>query len=214
MGFEPTPLRTGALSQRLRPLGQTVSVAVSADAAAALQVFVRVLVRGWCTSLLLGGRVIAPGFSLRGGANAVANRRPRTNAANPSRPCANDGATRLANRCCRAAPQAGTTASKRTGRPTVETTSCSATRAPPTQLPTTTLQRAEARSCTADASRKPGAANTPHPVGPATGLRAARYAQTRPPPDARFSRVDDGRHGPRLRIHLARIKLATFSVLG
>ena len=24
MGFEPTPLRTGALSQRLRPLGQTV----------------------------------------------------------------------------------------------------------------------------------------------------------------------------------------------
>ena len=25
MGFEPTPLRTGALSQRLRPLGQTVS---------------------------------------------------------------------------------------------------------------------------------------------------------------------------------------------
>ncbi len=161
VGFEPTPLRTGALSQRLRPLGQTVSVAVSADAAAALQVFVRVLVRGWCTSLLLGGRVIAPGFSLLGGGNAVASRRPRTNAANPSRPCANDGATRLANRCCRAAPQAGTTASKRTGRPTVETTSCSAT-------------RAEARSCTADASRKPGAANTPHPVGPATGLRAAR----------------------------------------
>ena len=26
VGFEPTPLRTGALSQRLRPLGQTVSV--------------------------------------------------------------------------------------------------------------------------------------------------------------------------------------------
>ena len=24
VGFEPTPLRTGALSQRLRPLGQTV----------------------------------------------------------------------------------------------------------------------------------------------------------------------------------------------
>ena len=26
VGFEPTPLRTGALSQRLRPLGQTVSI--------------------------------------------------------------------------------------------------------------------------------------------------------------------------------------------
>ena len=25
VGFEPTPLRTGALSQRLRPLGQTVT---------------------------------------------------------------------------------------------------------------------------------------------------------------------------------------------
>ena len=25
VGFEPTPLRTGALSQRLRPLGQTVA---------------------------------------------------------------------------------------------------------------------------------------------------------------------------------------------
>ena len=25
VGFEPTPFRTGALSQRLRPLGQTVS---------------------------------------------------------------------------------------------------------------------------------------------------------------------------------------------
>ena len=28
VGFEPTPLRTGALSQRLRPLGQTVVRAV------------------------------------------------------------------------------------------------------------------------------------------------------------------------------------------
>ena len=28
VGFEPTPLRTGALSQRLRPLGQTVLPAV------------------------------------------------------------------------------------------------------------------------------------------------------------------------------------------
>ena len=28
VGFEPTPLRTGALSQRLRPLGQTVLEAV------------------------------------------------------------------------------------------------------------------------------------------------------------------------------------------
>ena len=26
VGFEPTPLRTGALSQRLRPLGQTVGM--------------------------------------------------------------------------------------------------------------------------------------------------------------------------------------------
>ena len=29
VGFEPTPLRTGALSQRLRPLGQTVLFKVS-----------------------------------------------------------------------------------------------------------------------------------------------------------------------------------------
>ena len=28
VGFEPTPLRTGALSQRLRPLGQTVLASV------------------------------------------------------------------------------------------------------------------------------------------------------------------------------------------
>ena len=28
VGFEPTPFRTGAWSQRLRPLGQTVSAAV------------------------------------------------------------------------------------------------------------------------------------------------------------------------------------------
>ena len=30
VGFEPTPLRTGALSQRLRPLGQTVLFAFDA----------------------------------------------------------------------------------------------------------------------------------------------------------------------------------------
>ena len=29
VGFEPTPLRTGALSQRLRPLGQTVLLIIS-----------------------------------------------------------------------------------------------------------------------------------------------------------------------------------------
>ena len=30
VGFEPTPLRTGALSQRLRPLGQTVAALAGA----------------------------------------------------------------------------------------------------------------------------------------------------------------------------------------
>ena len=31
VGFEPTPLRTGALSQRLRPLGQSVLIILGAD---------------------------------------------------------------------------------------------------------------------------------------------------------------------------------------
>ena len=36
VGFEPTPFRTGALSQRLRPLGQTVSAYSCAAAAVGL----------------------------------------------------------------------------------------------------------------------------------------------------------------------------------
>ena len=40
VGFEPTPLRTGALSQRLRPLGQTVLPVVHV----CVRVRVRVLV--------------------------------------------------------------------------------------------------------------------------------------------------------------------------
>ena len=35
VGFEPTPLRTGALSQRLRPLGQTVLDGVKTDSRSA-----------------------------------------------------------------------------------------------------------------------------------------------------------------------------------
>ena len=31
VGFEPTPLRTGALSQRLRPLGETVVLLLHAN---------------------------------------------------------------------------------------------------------------------------------------------------------------------------------------
>ena len=36
VGFEPTPLRTGAWSQRLRPLGQTVAVVFWAPNAASI----------------------------------------------------------------------------------------------------------------------------------------------------------------------------------
>ena len=36
VGFEPTPLRTGALSQRLRPLGQTVLVFITDETRACM----------------------------------------------------------------------------------------------------------------------------------------------------------------------------------
>ena len=63
VGFEPTPLRTGALSQRLRPLGQTVLPIVHVCVRVRVRVLVCVCVFGVPICL---GLSMPPGYTAIG----------------------------------------------------------------------------------------------------------------------------------------------------
>jgi hypothetical protein len=63
VGFEPTPLRTGALSQRLRPLGQTVMLGrhLSQNINLETGMTSRIAGSGWvCAQLSDGARASMP----------------------------------------------------------------------------------------------------------------------------------------------------------